>query len=92
MMCLAVPGKLIECHEDLATVDLQGNRLRISRVLVPDARPGDWVLVHAGFGIARIEEQDALETWSYLQSAGEAPIFEDGAMNGEPAGPREHSP
>ena len=69
-MCLAVPGKLIECNDDLATVDLQGNRLRISRLLIPEARPGDWVLVHAGFGIAQIDEKDALETWSYLDSTG----------------------
>jgi hydrogenase expression/formation protein HypC len=66
-MCLAVPGRVIECSGDHAIVDFQGNRLDISRVLTPDAQPGDWVLVHAGFAISQIEERDALETWSYLQ-------------------------
>ena len=65
-MCLAVPGKLIECSGDQALVDCQGNRLEISKVLTPEAQVGDWVLVHAGFAISQIEEQDALETWSYL--------------------------
>ena len=66
-MCLAVPGKIIECEQDDALVDFQGNRLRISRVLTPEAGPGDWVLVHAGFAISTIDEQDALETWVYLR-------------------------
>jgi hydrogenase expression/formation protein HypC len=69
MMCLAVPGRVIECGDEQALVDFQGNRLKISRVLTPEANPGDWVLVHAGFSICTIEEQDALETWSYLKQS-----------------------
>lgn len=66
-MCLAVPGKLIECSEGAGVVDLQGNRLRITTVLTPDAVAGDWVLVHAGFAITQIDEQEALTTWDYLK-------------------------
>ena len=66
-MCLAVPGKILECAEDDAVVDFQGNRLKISKVLTPEAGPGDWVLVHAGFAISMIDEGAALETWSYLE-------------------------
>lgn len=69
-MCLAVPGKLIECDGDNAVVDLHGNRLAISKVLTPAARPGQWVLVHAGFAISEIDERDALETWDDLRDAG----------------------
>ncbi len=69
-MCLAVPGKLVECDGDDAVVELQGNRLSISKVLTPLAQPGQWVLVHAGFAISEIEERDALETWDYLQDSG----------------------
>lgn len=69
-MCLAVPGKLVECDGDSAIVDLQGNRLAISKVLTPTARPGQWVLVHAGFAISEIDERDALDTWDYLREAG----------------------
>ena len=66
-MCLAVPGKIIECHPDEALVDFQGNRLRVSTLLTPGAAIGDWVLVHAGFAISTIDEKDALETWDYLR-------------------------
>ncbi|QDV90592.1 Hydrogenase isoenzymes formation protein HypC [Phycisphaerae bacterium RAS2] len=68
-MCLAVPGKMIECDGSNAVVDMQGNRVRIVRVLTPDARPGDWVLVHAGFSISTMDETTALETWDYLDGA-----------------------
>jgi hydrogenase expression/formation protein HypC len=71
-MCLAVPGKIIETHGDVALVDFQGNRMEVSRVLTPEARPDDWVLVHAGFAIATIDEAEAKETWSYLNAMSEA--------------------
>lgn len=67
-MCLAVPARIVECDADEATVELQGNRLCVSRVLTPDANPGDWVLIHAGFAISTIEAEAALETWSYLDA------------------------
>jgi hydrogenase expression/formation protein HypC len=69
-MCLAVPGKVIEVQGQLARVDFQGNELEISVMLTPEAEAGGWVLVHAGFAIASIEEADALETWDYLRQAG----------------------
>lgn len=65
-MCLAVPGCVIELRGDRALVEFQGNRAEVSCVLTPEAIVGDWVLVHAGFAIARVEERDAFETWSYL--------------------------
>ncbi|HPM22407.1 MAG TPA: HypC/HybG/HupF family hydrogenase formation chaperone [Phycisphaerae bacterium] len=68
-MCLAVPGQIIACHGDEATVDLQGNQLKVSRVLTPEAVVGDWVLVHAGFAITQLDEAEARETWDYLQQA-----------------------
>ena len=66
-MCLAIPGKVIECAADEAVIDLQGNRLKISTVLTPDAAVGNWVLAHAGFAISLIDENDALETWEWLR-------------------------
>lgn len=68
-MCLAVPGRIVDCREEEAVVDLQGNRLHIRTTLTPGVRVGDWVLVHAGFAITPIDEKDALETWSYLRGA-----------------------
>lgn len=43
-MCLAIPGKIIECADNEALIDLRGNRLKVSTVLTPDAAVGDWVL------------------------------------------------
>jgi hydrogenase expression/formation protein HypC len=50
-------------------VDLQGSSLKVSRVLTPEARAGDWVLVHAGFTITRLDEEEARQTWDYLRQA-----------------------
>jgi hydrogenase expression/formation protein HypC len=68
-MCLAVPGRIIECRASEAVVDLQGNRVGISIALTPEVTVGDWVLIHAGFAISPISEPDALETWDYLRQA-----------------------
>lgn len=68
-MCLAVPAQVVRCDGDSAVVDLQGNTLQISRVLTPEAGVGDWVLVHAGFAIAQVDEHEARETWEYLRLA-----------------------
>ncbi len=73
-MCLAVPGKIIARHGDEAVVDLQGNRLKISTALTPEAEVGSWVLVHAGFAITQLSADEARETWDYLREAlGELP-------------------
>jgi hydrogenase expression/formation protein HypC len=46
----------------MGVVDVRGNRLRAGLALVPEARPGDWVLVHAGFAITQVTPEDAAET------------------------------
>lgn len=66
-MCLAVPAQLSECRGEQAIADLHGNRVRVSTVLVPDVADGDWVLMHAGFAIQRLDEQDARRTWAVLE-------------------------
>ena len=71
-MCLAVPGKLIACEDSDAVVDLHGNRVRVSTALVPDAKTGDWVLVHAGFAIQKLDGDDARETWALLEDMADA--------------------
>jgi len=68
-VCLAIPGKVVECAADEALVDFHGNTVRVSTVLTPQVRVGSWVLVHAGFAIAELDEQEARETWDYLRQA-----------------------
>jgi len=80
-MCLAVPGLIIERRDTEATVDFQGSRVDVSLVLTPEAQVGSWVLVHAGFAINELDEEEARLTWSYLSAldAGvQAPPIEGG--------------
>ncbi|MDD4888906.1 MAG: HypC/HybG/HupF family hydrogenase formation chaperone [Phycisphaerae bacterium] len=70
-MCLALPGQIVQqTVGGKATVDMHGNKFSVSLELVPEARVGDWVLVHAGFAITKIEESDARETWALLEQGG----------------------
>lgn len=62
-MCIAVPGKVTEINDiNMATVDFGGTIKAASADLVPDVEVGDYVLVHAGFIINRLDEEEAQET------------------------------
>lgn len=66
-MCLAIPTRVIAIAENrLATIDLNGVRRRVSLDLLPDIKVGDYVIVHAGFAIQRLDEEEALETLKLL--------------------------
>lgn len=61
-MCLAVPSKIVEIDGQLATVDVMGLRKQVSLLLLPEEpKIGDYVLVHAGFAINRMEPEQAEE-------------------------------
>lgn len=61
-MCLAVPAKIIERNEFMGTVDVSGVTRQVSLMLLPTAVVGDYVLIHAGFAIQAIDEEEALRT------------------------------
>ncbi len=61
-MCLAVPAKIIERNEFMGTVDVSGVTRQVSLMLLPTAVVGDYVLIHAGFAIQTIDEEEALRT------------------------------
>ena len=65
-MCLAIPARIIELEGDLAVVDAMGNRFRARTTLLPQARMGDLVLVHAGFAISLVDEEEAKKTWQLI--------------------------
>ena len=79
-MCLAVPGKIIEMRNaggktfigKSAVVDFGGSTLEVGLDLLPDASEGDWVLVHAGYAIQSLNEEEAQEIWEYLKEMDEA--------------------
>lgn len=61
-MCLAVPAKIVDKQDMLATIELSGVTRQVSLMLLPEAEPGEWVLVHAGFAIQVIDEDEAQKT------------------------------
>jgi len=65
-MCLAIPARIVELAGDNAVVDAMGNRFKAKTTLLPDAGPGDLVLVHAGFAISVVDEAEARETWELI--------------------------
>ncbi len=79
-MCLAVPGKVVEITGEgelrMGQVDFSGVRRQACLAYVPEVRIGDYVLVHVGFAISRIDERSALETLAALAEIGQ---LEDGA-------------
>lgn len=61
-MCLAVPMKLVRSEKSIGIVELSGIEREVSLDLVPEAKIGDYLLIHAGFAISIIDEKEAKET------------------------------
>jgi len=71
-MCLAVPGRVVSVSgEDpvfrTGRVDFGGVQKQVSLAFVPEAREGDYVLVHVGFAITRVDEEEARKVFDYLK-------------------------
>mgnify|MGYP005863429053 CR=1 FL=1 len=66
-MCIAVPGKIIALEEEYAQVDIMGNRVRVFIATVPGAVPGDYVMVHAGYALQKVDEAEAKKTLVLLK-------------------------
>jgi hydrogenase expression/formation protein HypC len=66
-MCLAIPARIVELEGDKAVVDAMGNRWKAKTTLLPEAKLGDLVLMHAGFAISIVDEEEARETWELLR-------------------------
>jgi len=66
-MCLAIPVKVIKVEKDLAEVDMAGVKREVNVRFLEDVRVGDYILVHAGFAIEKINEQEAQETLRLLK-------------------------
>ena len=79
-MCLGIPGEVIEIladQPDLARVDVSGVRRVINIGLLEDeiVGPGDWVLIHVGFALSKIDEEEAAAALAFLEGIGQA--YED---------------
>jgi hydrogenase expression/formation protein HypC len=72
-MCLAIPVRVTElCDGGTAIVDLDGIRKEISLALVDDVRPGDYVILHVGYALARLDPAEAERTLGLFAAAREA--------------------
>lgn len=67
-MCLAVPGKITALDGHRATVDLAGNTRQVDVSLIERPAVGDWVVVHAGFALEKLDEEAARETLALVRA------------------------
>ena len=70
-MCLAIPARIIELDGDKAVVDAMGNRFKARTTLLPEAKLGDLVLIHAGFAISLVDEEEGKKTWQLISEINE---------------------
>ncbi len=88
-MCLGIPGKLLAVREQdglaMGKVEFGGIAKDICLAYVPEAQVGDYVLVHVGFAISRIDEQEAQEIFSYIQQIEALSDWENGDLPGPAA-------
>jgi hydrogenase expression/formation protein HypC len=76
-MCLGIPGEVIELlaeHEDLAMVSVEGVKRAVNIGLLrdEDLEPGDWILIHVGFALSKIDEAEAKASLDFLAGLGDA--------------------
>ena len=75
-MCLAVPGKILEIYESgsmkMAKIDFGGVTREACIAALPEAKPGDYTIIHAGFALNLLSEVEAMETLELLAELGEA--------------------
>lgn len=66
-MCLAIPARIVEMEGDRAVADAMGTRWNIRTTLTPEVGVGDLVLVHAGYAITKVDEEEARKTWEIFE-------------------------
>jgi hydrogenase expression/formation protein HypC len=74
-MCLAIPGRVVEILDEenrLAKVDVSGVLRTVNVGLLDGVRDGDWVLIHVGFALSKVDEDEAQATLALLQQMGDA--------------------
>ncbi|MCD4678729.1 MAG: HypC/HybG/HupF family hydrogenase formation chaperone [Desulfobacula sp.] len=83
-MCLAVPSKIVEINDTTAKVDVDGVIRETSIMLMDDIKIGDYVIVHAGFAINKIDEEAALQTLEDMRNILAADARQANGLNDHP--------
>ena len=68
-MCLGVPMKVIKIRDDMGDVEVNGVKREVGLMLLDDIKVGDWVIIHAGFAISKLNKEEAKETLALLKEA-----------------------
>ena len=80
-MCLGIPGKILSVYEDhgtkMAKIDFGGVSREACVEVIPEAKPGDWTIVHAGFALNLLSEEEAQETLDILEQMSELADLEE---------------
>ncbi len=69
-MCIAIPMNVKEIKGDMGVVESRGVKRDVGLMLIDDVKIGDWVLIHAGFAISKMNREEAEETMNLLRGAG----------------------
>jgi len=83
-MCLAIPGKVISISGDdpltrMGRIDFSGVIKQASLAYVPEVQLGDYVIVHVGFALSKVDEDEAQKVFEYLRQMGELGDLQEGA-------------
>lgn len=88
-MCLGIPGKILEIHEQdalpMGKVEFGGIAKDICLAYVPEAQVGDYVLVHVGFALSIVDENEAQEVFSYIEQIQELSELDQDDLKRPPA-------
>ena len=68
-MCLAIPSKIVKIENNIGIIDVDGVQRQASLLLLEDPKVGEYVIVHAGFAIKKVDEEAAMETLMVLREA-----------------------
>ncbi|WP_204418008.1 HypC/HybG/HupF family hydrogenase formation chaperone [Bacillus tianshenii] len=77
-MCIGVPARVIEIHNQLALVDVMGSRMYVGTIFVPEVKENDYVLLHAGQAMTIVDEQyanESIEEWRKVLNEGHGNVF-----------------
>ena len=91
-MCLGIPGRILEIHQQdglpMGKVEFGGIAKEVCLAYTPEAAVGEYVIVHVGFAISQIDQQEAQEIFSYLDQIGQAGELGEAGTAGDAAGPQ----
>ena len=97
-MCLGIPGRILDVYQrddlPMAKVEFGGIAKEVCLAYTPEAQVGEYVIVHVGFAISRVDEQEAQEIFSYLEQIDEVGALDEGPppVNGDGQDLREETP